>query len=62
MSYVLTAPIDGKIALPEKLMTTYKKELPYLPNMQGQAEIITEDISLLERLIMPVRKILTENN
>jgi HlyD family secretion protein len=51
-----------EIALPEKLMTTYKKELPYLPNMQGQAEIVTEDISLLERLIMPIRKILTENN
>jgi HlyD family secretion protein len=50
-----------EIALPEGLVTTYKKELPYLPTMQGQAEIITEDISLLERLIMPVRKIFKEN-
>jgi HlyD family secretion protein len=48
-----------EISLPEKLHTTYQKELPYLPNMQGSADIITEDISLLERLIMPVRKILT---
>lgn len=50
-----------EIALPDGLLTTYKKELPYLPNMQGQAEIITEDISLLERLIMPVKKILKES-
>jgi HlyD family secretion protein len=49
-----------EIALPDGLLTTYKKELPYLPNMQGQAEIVTEDISLLERLIMPVKKILKE--
>jgi HlyD family secretion protein len=49
-----------EISLPGNLITTYKKELPYLPNMQGQAEIITEDISLLERLIMPVKKIVTE--
>jgi HlyD family secretion protein len=50
-----------EINLPNKLLTTYKKELPYLPNMQGQADIITEDISLLERFILPVKKILTEN-
>jgi HlyD family secretion protein len=43
-------------------LTTYKKELPYLPNMQGQADIITDDISLLERFILPVKKILSENN
>jgi len=29
--------------------------------MQGQADIITDDISLLERLILPVKKILKEN-
>jgi len=47
-----------EIALPEGLHTSYKKELPYLPNMQGIADIITEDMSLLERFVMPVRKIL----
>jgi HlyD family secretion protein len=51
-----------EISLPGNLITTYQKELPYLPNMQGQAEIITEDISLLERLIMPIRKIIAENS
>jgi HlyD family secretion protein len=50
-----------EISLPEGLCTTYKKVLPYLPNMQGQADIITEDISLLERFILPIKKILTEN-
>jgi HlyD family secretion protein len=48
-----------EIALPDKLITTYKKELPYLPNMQGQADIVTDDISLLERFFMPLKKILT---
>jgi HlyD family secretion protein len=50
-----------EIRLPDKLITTYRKELPYLPNMQGQADIITEDISLLERFILPVKKILKES-
>jgi len=50
-----------EIALPDGLLTTYKKELPYLPNMQGQAEIITEEISLLERFILPLKRILSES-
>ena len=50
-----------EITLNDGLITTYKKELPYLSDMQGQADIITEDISFLERLILPVKKILKEN-
>jgi HlyD family secretion protein len=50
-----------EIALPNQLITTYKKELPYLPNMQGQADIVTEDISLLERFVLPVKKIIKES-
>ena len=50
-----------EISLTDKLITTYKKELPWLPNMQGQADIITEDISLLERFILPIKKILKES-
>ena len=49
-----------EIALPDGLNTNYKKELPYLPNMQGSADIITENMSLLERYIMPMKKILKE--
>ena len=50
-----------EISLSGGLTTTYKKELPFLPNMQGQAEIITDDISLLERFFLPVKKILKES-
>jgi len=50
-----------EIALTNGLNTTYKKALPNLSNMQGQADIITDDISLLERLILPVKKILKES-
>lgn len=49
-----------EIELPDGLKTSYNKELPYLPEMQAQADIITEDISLLERFFMPLRKIWTE--
>ena len=49
-----------EIALPDGLYTNYKKELPYLPNMQGAADIITEDMSLLERFVMPMKKIFNE--
>jgi len=50
-----------EISLPNGLITTYRKKLPFLPNMQGQAEIITEDMSLLERFFLPVKKVLKES-
>ncbi|GAB6120107.1 HlyD family secretion protein [Dysgonomonas termitidis] len=50
-----------EIKLPEGLLTTYNKELPYLPEMQAQGDIITEDISLLERFFMPIRRVFKEN-
>ena len=49
-----------EIALQEGLKTNYKRELPYLPNMQGSADIITENMSLLERFVMPMKKIFNE--
>lgn len=49
------------IILSNGLQTTYKKELLFLPQMKGKADIITEDLSLLERLFMPLRKIWNEN-
>lgn len=49
-----------EIELPDGLKTTYNKELPYLPEMTGRADIVTKDISLLERFFMPVRKALSE--
>ncbi|WP_455613302.1 HlyD family secretion protein [Bacteroides congonensis] len=48
------------IELPNGLRTSYNKDLSFLPEMEGQADIITEDISLLERFLMPIRKVITE--
>lgn len=49
-----------EIELSQGLQTTYRKELPYLPGMTGSADIITDDITLLERFIMPVKKVIKE--
>lgn len=49
------------IQLPSGLETTYKKELPFLPEMEGQADIITEDMTLLERFLLPLKKLVTES-
>lgn len=48
------------VQLPNGLRTSYNKELPFLPEMEGQADIITEDMSLLERFLMPIKKVITE--
>ncbi len=47
----------GTVFLSDSLVTNYGKVLPFKQNMQGIAEIITEDISLAERLIYPIRAI-----
>ncbi len=50
-----------EIELPDGLKTTYGKELPFMPEMEGQADIVTEDRSLLERFLLPIRKVWTEH-
>ncbi|MDR3061033.1 MAG: HlyD family secretion protein [Dysgonamonadaceae bacterium] len=50
-----------EIGLPEGLKTTYNKELPFLHEMEGQADIITEDLSVLERFFLPLKRILKEH-
>lgn len=47
-----------EVALPDGLKTSYGKELPFNQEMQGSAEIITEDIRLLERIFKPIKSIL----
>ncbi len=44
------------IRLPNGLKTSYGKILPFQPQMRAQADIITDNISLLERLFLPVKK------
>jgi HlyD family secretion protein len=49
------------ISLPGGITTSYGKDLPYLPNMTGRADIITEELSLFARFLMPLRKLWTKN-
>jgi len=45
------------VELPEKLKTTYKKEIEFRQEMQGNADIITEDLRLIERFFYQLKKI-----
>jgi len=49
------------IALPDGLSTFYGKELEFSQNMAGRAEIITEDMRLIERLVYPFRYLVEKN-
>ncbi len=50
-----------KITLPEGLVSTYGKALPFKQEMEGTAEIITEDKRLIERIFSQLRSILDKN-
>ncbi len=46
------------VALPEKLITTYGKTIQFKHEMKGTAEIITEDLRLIERFFYQLKNIL----
>ena len=46
------------VALPDKLITTYNKEIPFKQEMRGVVEIITEDLRLIERFFYQFRTIM----
>ncbi|MFY0629890.1 MAG: HlyD family efflux transporter periplasmic adaptor subunit [Flavobacteriaceae bacterium] len=46
------------VALPEKLTTTYDREIDFRQEMKGNANIITEDLRLIERFFYQLRNIL----
>lgn len=46
-----------EVELPKGLRTNYNKDLPMSREMKGSAEIITEDMRLIERLLSPLRKL-----
>lgn len=50
----------AEIELINNLTTNYKKELPFNQEMQGNAEIITKDRRLIERLVEPLVSIFRE--
>jgi hypothetical protein len=50
-----------EVELPDGLTTLYKKKLVFTQNMQGTAEIITNDRSLLVKVISPLRYLFSGN-
>lgn len=46
------------VKLPEKLITSYKKEIEFKQEMKGSAEIITEDLRLIERFFYQFKEVL----
>ena len=51
-----------EVALPEQLTTTYKKKLEYKEEMQGNAEIVTEELSLFNRIFYQFRKLMKKGD
>lgn len=49
-----------KVELTSGLNTNYNLQLPFMQEMTGNAEIITEDMRLIERIIDPIRLIIKE--
>ncbi|GFZ79614.1 hemolysin [Aquaticitalea lipolytica] len=45
------------VSLPEKLITSYNKEIDFKQEMTGSAEIITEDLRLIERFFYQLRDV-----
>lgn len=45
------------VNLPQTLITTYQKEIPFKQEMKANAEIITEDLRLIERFFYQFRNI-----
>ena len=51
-----TADID----FPEGLRTNYGIDLPVSPETQASAEIVTEELRLIERFFLPIKRIVKE--
>ena len=44
----------AEVVFPDGMRTSYKKELPMIQQMDGTAEIITEDMRLISRFVQPI--------
>ncbi len=62
LSVSLTPDTEGiylvDVSLPQKLITSYNKKIEFQQEMSGTAEIITEDLRLLERFFYQFRTLL----
>ena len=47
-----------EVSLPDQLITSYSKKLDYKEEMQGTADIITEELSVLDRVFYQFRKLM----
>lgn len=64
VSVISQVPQDNnyvvEIMFPSGLITNYGKQLPVSHEMQATAEIVTEELRLIERFFQPLKKILKE--
>jgi HlyD family secretion protein len=58
ISLVPDSAYVGSISLPDTLITNYGLIIPFGQNLQGEAELITENMSLMTRLINPLKELL----
>ncbi|AEW86716.1 HlyD family efflux transporter periplasmic adaptor subunit [Flavobacterium columnare] len=49
------------VILPQGMQTSYQKQIPFQQEMRGSAEIITEDLRLIERILYQFREIFKSN-
>lgn len=47
-----------EVVFPEELLTSYDKSIPFSQNLQGSAEIITDDIRLFDRILKPIKSLI----
>ena len=50
-----------ELSLPDGLNTLYDKQLPFSQNMKGTAEIMTDNLNLLQKIVDPIRYLIIKN-
>ncbi len=64
LDFISTIPTDSgfvaKVILPNGLVTNYKKQLHYTEGLSAQAEIITKDLKLSDRLFNELRAVFSK--
>jgi HlyD family secretion protein len=50
-----------EVVLPDGLTTLYGRKLEFTQNMQGTAEVLTDNMRLLQKIINPFRHLITKN-
>jgi HlyD family secretion protein len=49
-----------EVELPKGLWTYYDREIPFSQNMQGDAEILTDKLRVLQRVLNPIKSAITK--